>query len=147
MTWDTCFWEWRRFFRKPFPRIFFGKPKYLPPIVGTLSTTTVKKSGLGIQEPLTSANNKYLSLIHARSKLIGSVTGERLFSIDYQILALREEMCDGQKIQDDNNEPKTKGLVNYIEALDPRLSIGSKNIGYYMNVRGTTVTCTVLKAI
>ena len=108
---------------------------------------TVKKSGLGLQDPVKSANNKYPSLIRARSKLIGAVTGERVFSIDDQILALREEMSNGQKIRDDGNEPKLKGLVKELEEFDPRLILRSKNTGYCMNVWGTTVTCTVLKAI
>ena len=59
------------------PLLSFRKSKYLPPIVGTLSTIMVKKSGIGIQDPVTSANNKCLSLIHASSELIDSITGER----------------------------------------------------------------------
>ena len=35
------------------PRLFFGKSKYFPPIVGTLNTMLVKKSGLGVQDPVT----------------------------------------------------------------------------------------------
>ena len=34
-------------------RLFFGKSKYIPPIVRTLSTIQVKKSGLGLQYPVT----------------------------------------------------------------------------------------------
>ena len=37
------------------PHIFFGKSKTLPPIVGALSTFPVKKAGLGLQNPVTSA--------------------------------------------------------------------------------------------
>ena len=77
--------------------LFFVNSKYLPPIVGTLSTMSFSKYVLGLQEPVISANDKYLSLLHARSELIGSVTGERLFSTSYHLLVLREERCDGKK--------------------------------------------------
>ena len=56
------------------PRIFFGKPKYLPPIVGTLITMLIKKDGLGLKDPVTSPIEKYLSLLGERSKIIGYVT-------------------------------------------------------------------------
>ena len=58
-----------------FPRIFIGISKSLPPIVGTLGTIRVKKFGLGLHDPVTSANKKYLSLIRVSSKLIGAVIG------------------------------------------------------------------------
>ena len=57
--------------------LFFGKYKSLPPIVGTLSTMPVNKSGMVPQYMVTSSNNKYLSLICASCNLIGSVKGER----------------------------------------------------------------------
>ena len=38
------------------PRHFFRKPKYLPTIVGNLSTTTINKDGPGLQNPVMSAN-------------------------------------------------------------------------------------------
>ena len=65
---------------KNLPCLFIGKSKYLPPIVGTLNTMMVKKSGLGLKEPVTSENEKYLSLLYESSKPIGSVTVERAFS-------------------------------------------------------------------
>ena len=43
------------------PSLFFGKPKSLSPIVGNLSTMSVKKSDLGILNTMTSANKKYPS--------------------------------------------------------------------------------------
>ena len=36
-----------------------------------------KKSGLGLQDPVKSANENYLSLLHTTRELIGAVTGER----------------------------------------------------------------------
>ena len=51
------------FFEKPFfPRLFFGKPKYLTPLIGILVTMLVKKAGLGLQNPVTSADENCLSL-------------------------------------------------------------------------------------
>ena len=50
--------------------LLFEKSKYLSPIVGTLSKMPVKKSGLGLLNPLTSANEKYLSLKRASTELI-----------------------------------------------------------------------------
>ena len=38
--------------------LFFRKSISLPPIVGTLSTILVKKAGLGLQNPVTSADEK-----------------------------------------------------------------------------------------
>ena len=49
-----------KLFREFLPRLFFGKSKSLSPIVGTLSKILVKKSGLGLLIPVTSANEKYL---------------------------------------------------------------------------------------
>ena len=42
------------------PRLFFGKSKSLSPIVGTIRKIPVKKSGLGLLIPVTSAIEKYL---------------------------------------------------------------------------------------
>ena len=50
MIWDTFL-----------PRIFFGKTETLSPIVGALSKMLVEKSGLGFLNPVTSAQEKYLS--------------------------------------------------------------------------------------
>ena len=72
--------EWRSILRKHFASYFFGKSKYIPPIVRTLSTMLFKKVGLVLKYPLTSANEKYQTLLLASSKLVGSVRGERKFS-------------------------------------------------------------------
>ena len=47
-----------------------GKLKYLLPIVETFSTMPVKKYGPGLQNPVTSANEKYQNVLPASSKLI-----------------------------------------------------------------------------
>ena len=63
----------------------------------TLSTIMFKKSGLGLQNPVTSADEKYLSLRHASTELIRYVTGKSEFSTADHSLALREEGRDGKK--------------------------------------------------
>ena len=51
-------------------------------------------------------------------ELIGAVKGERAFSTESCLLALREESRDSQKIWDDANKVKLKSLVKYLESLD-----------------------------
>ena len=63
-TWDTgdAFAGVDKMIQETFlPRLLFGKTKTLSPIVGALSTILVKKSGLGLLSPVTSAYKKYLS--------------------------------------------------------------------------------------
>ena len=55
------------------PRLFFGKSKSISPLMGTLSTIPAKKISLGLQEPSTPPNKKYLSLLCTSSNLIGAV--------------------------------------------------------------------------
>ena len=70
--------------------LLFGKPKSLSPIVGTLSMSVVNKSGIGLQDLVTSANKKYLSLLCVIRDIIRAVTGERSFSTANHLLELRE---------------------------------------------------------
>ena len=51
----------------------------------------------GLQDLITPANEKYLSLLHTISKLVGYVTGARKFSAENHLLDPREEMRDRQK--------------------------------------------------
>ena len=44
------------------PRLLFRKSKSILPIVGNLSMIPVKKSGLGLQNPVISTDEIYLSL-------------------------------------------------------------------------------------
>ena len=71
-------------------RLFFGKPKTLPTIVVTLSMMSVKKSGMGLQNLETSAAEKYTSSLHAIYDLIGTVTGERDFTTNDQLHAVKD---------------------------------------------------------
>ena len=63
-TWDTgdLFVGVKKMIRETFLlSLFFGKTKTLSPVVGDLSTTPVKKSGLGLTNTVTSAQDKYTS--------------------------------------------------------------------------------------
>ena len=59
------------------PCLFFGKLKYLPSVIKSLSKFLVKKYGLGLQNPVTSANDKFLSSQHESTELIKDVKEER----------------------------------------------------------------------
>ena len=58
------------------PCLFFGKSKFLSSIVGTLSTMAVKKSGFGIQNAVTSDDEKFLISQRTSTELIRAVMGE-----------------------------------------------------------------------
>ena len=109
------------------PRLFFEKYKYLPPIVGTLSKIPVKNYYLGLKDPVISTNKKCSSSLLPSSKLIGAVTGERVFSTSDHLLELREENRDGKKSHDDSNEAKLKELVKDLKAKYRRLVLHTKN--------------------
>ena len=61
-------------------------------------------------------------------------------------MALREEVWDVQKNQEDTNDATLKGLVGYLISTNRRLILRTKNIGAFLNVQGTTVTVTVILA-
>ena len=67
-----------------------------------------KKSGLGLQGPLTSSNKKYLSLLHDRRDMIGAVTGKISFSTANHHMEIREERHDGQKSGMTPMRPKSR---------------------------------------
>ena len=79
------------------PCLSFKKPKYLPPIVGTLSKMKVNKSGLCLQNPVTSADEKFLILQRADTELIRAIMGERKFSNTHHLQAVKEESSEGKK--------------------------------------------------
>ena len=127
------------------PRLFFRKPRSPTPLIGALITVLVKKFGLGLKNPVTSTDEKYLSLQSASMELNQDVIGEGCFSTDNHLLELREEIQD-EKIWDDANDSKLKGLVDDLEAPDLRLILCAKNTGSWLSMRGTTVTGKVLAA-
>ena len=95
---------------------------------------------------MTSVNKKYLSWQRASTELIQAVTGEGAFSNANHLLKFREERRDGQKNRDDANDAKLKELVADLDTTNRRLIIHAKNTGAWLNVRGTTVTGTLLAA-
>ena len=100
VTWDTgdVFTGVEKMIREIFLlRIFVGKKNSLSPIVGALIKMPVKKDVLGPLNPVTSANEKYLSSQRGSAELIQSVTGVGAFSNANHLLALREERRDGQE--------------------------------------------------
>ena len=71
-----------RFLWETFLRcIFLGLSKTLLPIVGALNMLLVKISGLGIQNPVKSAKEKYNSLLRASGNLISAVKGNHIFQL------------------------------------------------------------------
>ena len=84
MGWEMFLWE------NVLPCIFFGKPKPLPPIIGTLSKLPVNKSEMVLQNLMTSSKEKYTSLIRESGNLIGGVRGERVFKLPIKSGQLNE---------------------------------------------------------
>ena len=62
------------------PRLLFGKTKTLSPVVGALITMLFSKAGLGLLNPVMSAQEKYLSSTRESVELILLVTGREVFS-------------------------------------------------------------------
>ena len=70
-------------------QLFFRGSKYLTPIIGALSTISDKKASLGLQNPMSSLDKKYLSLWCTRTEMIQVGMGEGEFSTAYHMLELR----------------------------------------------------------
>ena len=145
--WGTRLWEWRRLSGKTFCLVFYSeRKKFLSPIVGSLSTTLVKKAILELLNPVTSAKDKCLSSQQSSAKLIWAVTEGGKFSNADHLLVLREERREGQKNRYDANDAKIKVLVGYLIGINRRLILRAKNTGSCLNVRGTAVTVKVFSA-
>ena len=99
------------------PRLFFGKSKPLPSIVGTLVMMTVKKSGLGIQYLVTLADEKFLSSQFVSTELIRAVTLESLFSTTKRLQAVKGERSDGRKPEMTSRMPKYMKLLRNSKPL------------------------------
>ena len=111
------------------PRLFFIKTKTLSPIVGALSTMTIKMDGLGILDPVTSAQENYLSSQRGSAELIRAVTGGGAFSDADHLRTLSEERRDGKKDREVANKNKLKGLVQYLKGTNRRLILWAKITG------------------
>ena len=107
----------------------------------------LNKSGLGLQNTMTSIENKYNSLISEIYELIGAVTGKWLFSTADQIWAVQGERWDGENNRDTTNDAKPKEIVSSQGAFDKILFLSTKHMGTWMIVRGNTVTGIVPAAI
>ena len=70
--------------------------------------------------------------------------GVGAFSNADHLLALRTEMRDGQKNWDDANDCTLKGSVGNIIGTYHILILCARNIGAWLNISSTVVTCTVL---
>ena len=57
------------------PRLFHGKSKTLPPIVGDLSMLPVKKSVMVLQNPVASVQENYTISLCESDELIGAIKG------------------------------------------------------------------------
>ena len=71
------------------PCLLFGKLKTLPPIVGSLSMLPVNKSVMGLQNSVTSAEDKYTSSLRASNNMISAGKGEQVFSTADQICTVK----------------------------------------------------------
>ena len=104
----------------------------------------ITKSILGLKDPVTLDNKKYLSSLRSSSKLIGSVIVENELSIANHLLSIIEERRDREKIQVDANSAKIKVIDEDLKAPSHRLILHTKNTGSWLNIQVTTVTGTVL---
>ena len=80
------------------PRLFLGKTKTLPPIIRDLSKMPVKISRLRLLNPVTSAQEKYLSSQWGNTELVWSmmVGGGAFSNADHQ-WKIGEERRGGNK--------------------------------------------------
>ena len=77
VTWEMgdAFSGVEKMIRETFlPRLFFIKTKTFSPVVGYLSIIPVKKAELGLLNPATSAQEKYLSFPQESAELVRAVT-------------------------------------------------------------------------
>ena len=128
------------------PRLFFGNTKTLSPIVGALGTMPIKLSGLGLLNPVISANYNCQFSQWGSVELIRAVTGGGAFYNTNHLRALGEEICDRQKYRGVENETKIKGLVQDLKVTDRRLILRSNLTGAWMSVYSTTVSGAVFPA-
>ena len=149
ITWDTgdAFAGVDKMIREQIlPPLFFGNTKTLSSVVGALSTIPVKKYGLGILNPVTSAQENYLSFTQGSKELVRAVTGRGEFSNANHLRTLSEERRDKKKSRGVAYESRLKGLVRNLKVTDKPLILRTKSTGAWMSVRGTTVSGTVLSA-
>ena len=106
----------------------------------------VKKSILGLLNPVSSTNKNYLGSQYASTELIQDIMGEGTFSNADYLLALRKERYDIQKSRYYVNSAKLKELFAELDSANQQLILCAKNTGAWLNVKGTMVTVAVLAA-
>ena len=109
------------------PHIFFGKMKTLSPIVGDLCTIPAKKARLGLLNPVTPENKKYLRSQRGSVELVRAMTGGGVFSNTDHLWALIKERRDRKKDRDAVYETKLKGLVCDLKGTRNRLILRAKS--------------------
>ena len=129
VTWDTgdAFVGVEKMIQDNFlPHLFFGNTKTLSPIVGALSTMLVMKYGMGLLNPVTSAQEKYLTYQRGSAELIWAVTGGGEFSNANHLRTLGEERRDGDKDQEYAYKNKLKSLVRNLKVTGRSLILRAK---------------------
>ena len=106
----------------------------------------VKKSRMGILNPVTSTQEKYSSSQRGIAELVRDVAGGEAFSNADHLRTLIKERHDGKNDWDAAYEYKLKGLVSDLKCTDKRLLQRAKSTGAWLSVHGTTVSGTVLNA-
>ena len=106
----------------------------------------VKKSGLGLLNAVTSAQEKYLISHQGSKELVRTVTVGDAFSNADHLWTLSEEQRDDKKDRDAAYESKLKGLLNDLKGTNKRLLLRAKSTGVWMSAHGTIVPGTVLSA-
>ena len=86
----------------------------------------VNKAGMGLQNPVTSSEEKYTISLCASYNLIGTVTGDRNFSSTYLIQLFNEVGWYGKKYWYDVNDAKLRLIVSV--KVPPRNSPSSAPI-------------------
>ena len=94
----------------------------------------VNKSVLGLLNPVTYLNEKYLSSQSASTELIRAATGEVVFSNADHLLDIREERRHGKKNRHDVNKAKLKELVADLDSTDRYLILRAKDTGIWLKV-------------
>ena len=81
-----------------FPCLFFRKSKYLPSIIVALNTIPVNKSGMFLQNLVTSIDEKFSILERASAEMIMAMKGEREFQSLTTLRWLRRKGVTEEKL-------------------------------------------------
>ena len=87
----------------------------------------VKKDGLVLQNPVTSENDKYNTLLRASNGMVGAVNKERDFSTVYHIREVKVERRGGKKYQESANDVKLQVIDSDQGAFEKHLFLRAKH--------------------